>query len=504
MKLIARLLLGSSIAVAMAASPALAAKVALVIGNADYAASPLLDNPLRDAEIVAETFEKLGFETIVAENLTQRAFADALLKFEDALEGAEVAAFYYAGHGIQYEGQNYLVSIDAELDNPFMLPGETIALDRIIQTMEAHSPLNMLFIDACRRNQFASRLSRGPTPIAQGLAPTTALDGDTLVMYATASNEVAYDGAEDNSPFAHSLVQHLPAPDTEIGIAMKRVIRDVREATSGLQSPEMLTNVAVELYLNESPEAKAVGLLEGDKLLLANASESDADRKLAELLDEGERHRLASEFDQYLVALLHARNLASWYFGENSIQYAEANNRLVGALTEMGRIEDAIYASTEAIRVFTLLQGETSTQVLNEKVNLAGRLRTVGRFDDAAELMEEVIAIYEAGTYPPDQMIYYAYALQAYGDYLSEQQQFQKALEITQRALDLDLPADARKHEIYGYLLLTHARQLAKLDQCGAAADFAAHAAEVLSGVGFTEVDVNLAAALQLASGNCA
>lgn len=504
MKLLASLLLGSSLSVVAFASPALAAKVALIIGNAEYANSPLLDNPLRDARIVAETFEKLGFEIILAENLTQREFADTLLEFEEALADAEVAAFYYAGHGIQYEGQNYLVSIDAELDNPFMLPGETIGLESIIQTMEAHSPLNMLFIDACRRNQFASKLSRGPTPIAQGLAPATALHGDTLVMYATASNEVAYDGAEDNSPFAHSLVQHLPAPDTELGIAMKRVIRDVREATSGLQSPEMLTNVAIELYLNESPEAKAVGLLEGDKLLLASASASDADRKLAELLAEGERHRLASENDKYLVALLHARNLASWYFGENSIQYAEASNRLVGALTEMDRIEDAIYASTEAIRVFSLLQGETSTQVLNEKINLAGRLRSVGRHDDASRLIAEVIETFETGTYEPYQMIFYVYALQAQADHLSELGQYQKALEITERALAIELlPADLTD-EVYGYLLLTHARQLAQLGQCSDAADSAVRAAEILSGVGFTEADRNVADALRLAGGTCA
>lgn len=504
MKFAAGLLLGSSLAVAMLASPALAAKVALVIGNASYANSSLLDNPLRDAELVAETFRKLGFETIVAENLTQREFADTLLAFEDLLADAEVAAFYYAGHGIQYDGQNYLVSVDAELTNPYMLPGETIGLERIIQTMEAHSPLNMLFIDACRRNQFATRLSRGPTPVTQGLAPTTSLNGDTLVMYATASNEVAFDGSDDNSPFAHSLVQHLPAPDTEIGIAMKRVIRDVREATSGLQSPEMLTNVAIELYLNESPEAKAIGLVEGDKLLLANASASDAERKLAELLAEGERHRLASEFDEYYVSLLHARNLASWYFGENSMQYAEASNRLVGALTEKGRLEDAIYASTEAIRVFSLIRGETSTEVLNEKLNLAGRLRTVNRHDDAAELIAEVIETYETGNYAPDQMIFYVYALQAQADHLSEQGQYRRALEITQRGLDIELPAAARTDEVYGYLLLTRARQLAKLGQCADAADHATRSAEILSGVGFTQADRNLAEALRLAGGNCA
>lgn len=503
MKSVASLLLGSSLAVAMMASPALAAKVALVIGNADYANSSLLDNPLRDAELVADTFRALGFETIVASDLTQREFADTLLAFEELLADADVAAFYYAGHGIQYDGQNYLVSVDAELTNPYMLPGETIGLERIIETMEAHSPLNMLFIDACRRNQFATRLSRGPTPIAQGLAPTTSLSGDTLVMYATASNEVAYDGTEDNSPFAQSLVQHLPAPDTEIGIAMKRVIRDVREATSGLQSPEMLTNVAVELYLNESPEAEAIGLLEGDKLLLAGASASDAERKLLELLGAGERHRLASEFDQYLVALLHARNLASWYFGENSMQYAEASNRLVGALTEMGRVDDAIYASTEAIRVFSLTAGEASTQVLNEKLNLAGRLRMVKRHDDAAELIADVIETYETGKYAPDQMIFYVYALQAYADHLSELGQYAKALEVTQRGLAVALPPKDLKDEVYGYLLLTHARQLARLGQCSGAADFGAQAAGVLSGYGFTEADVNLAAALQLAGGDC-
>jgi hypothetical protein len=502
-KLIASLMLGSSLCVVLSASPALASKVALVIGNADYVGSPSLTNPVKDARIVADTLEALGFEVILAENVKQREFADVLMKFEAELEGAEVAAFYYAGHGIQYEGQNYLVSVDAELDNPFMLQGEAMGLDVVIETMEAHVAVNMLFIDACRRNQFGAQLVRGPTPVAEGLAPPDTAGRDTLVMYATGPNEVAFDGQGSNSPFAQALVQHLPAPDTEIGIAMKRVIRDVRDATDGLQSPQMLTTAAQELYLKISPEVVPAALLRGDELIAANSSEQEAMRRLEALFAEGHAHRVADRRPEYLTAFLNARNLAAWYFGENSLQYARASNHLVGALTEMRMLPDAIYASTEAIRVFSLLEGRASIAVLNEKNMLAGRLNMVGRHDAARALLEEVIETFETTRRAKDSPALYAYVLGRYAKQLWDYSRDRRALEWADRAMAVEIPASSATSELYAHVLIDHADFLVSIGSCEDAQGYAAAAAKIYAGAGYQESHEILRHARGLANRSC-
>lgn len=498
------LLLTTSVAVTLIACPALAAgKVALVIGNAAYEHSPLLDNPIRDAKVVAETFEALGFETIYADDLTRREFAAVLVEFRDALEGADVAAFYYAGHGIQYEGQNYLVTVEAELVDPIMLPGETIALDLIIETMEAKSPLNMLFLDACRKNQFAARLTRGPTPIAQGLAPTTVLGSDTLVMYATASNNVAFDGVGENSPFAASLVQHLPAPDTEIGIAMKRVIRDVREATGGRQSPEMLTTVAVEYYLKKSPEVQSDRVVAAAATLPPTATVPEALLKLEELFELAHGYRLSNDRGGQLVALVYARDLSTWFFGEDSLEYARANQALVGILTEMNRLDDAIYASTEVIRVYSKLQGGTALPVLTERINLAYRLAMVGRFEGAERLYDEVIDHFESRSYVGGEALTFAYALHSRSAYMALRGRQALALEYSTRSVEIDIPQSALSHVLYGQILRHHAFMLDRNGDCDGASTFAKNAMNVLSAAGMAESHPDFSSSRDLANRRC-
>ncbi len=243
-------------------------RVALVVGNGTYDTAAFLENPVKDARAMEAALLRLGFDVVMALDVSQEEFIETLETFRGRLDGATHAVFYYAGHGIQVDGQNYLISTNASLDSRFKVQSETIALDQIIEVMEGSSPVNMVFLDACRTNPFTDRLrevvsrSRSAT-ITQGLAPMSRALRDRsgkelLVMFATSPNKLAEDGSGENSPFAAALAEHIGTPSAEVSIALKRVIKDVREATNYRQSPEILSSMSVEFFFNnqlpENPE----------------------------------------------------------------------------------------------------------------------------------------------------------------------------------------------------------------------------------------------------------
>ena len=135
-------------------------RVALVIGNSTYANTTSLRNPRNDAADMAETLKKIGFEVELALDLDQRAFAHAIESFARTLDGADAGLFYYAGHGVQMNDKNYLVSVNAKLDSEFLLASETIELDAIVRLMESKTAVNIVFLDACRNNPLTENLRR--------------------------------------------------------------------------------------------------------------------------------------------------------------------------------------------------------------------------------------------------------------------------------------------------------------------------------------------------------
>src|SRR6266478_4268331 len=136
-------------------------RVALVVGNSAYASTASLRNPRNDASDMAETLKKLGFEVELGLDLDQQNFAVAIEKFARVLDGADVGLFFYAGHGLQLNDKNYLVSINAKLENEFLMSSETIDLTAIVRLMESKTPVNLVFLDACRNNPLAENLRRG-------------------------------------------------------------------------------------------------------------------------------------------------------------------------------------------------------------------------------------------------------------------------------------------------------------------------------------------------------
>ena len=230
-------------------------RVALVIGNATYAYAPVLRNPRNDATDIAAELRKVGFEVVLGLDLDQQHFADTIQRFSGILNDADVALFYYSGHALQINGKNYLVSVNARLDNEFLISSETIGLDAIVRLMEFRVPMNLIFLDASRNNPLAEDLKKNlvamhrGNELERGLARIEPTGRDTLIAFAAAPGEEAADGNGRNSPFTATLLKYIPQPNLEVSVMLKSVAAEVRENTRNAQRSQQLSDMSRTFYL---------------------------------------------------------------------------------------------------------------------------------------------------------------------------------------------------------------------------------------------------------------
>jgi formylglycine-generating enzyme required for sulfatase activity len=229
-------------------------RVALVIGNAAYGGGAALRTTRNDARDMAEALKKLGFETVLGVDLDQDHFASTMETFARALDGADIGLFFYAGHGLQVDERNYLVSVNAQLGSEFLVSSETIALDAIVRLMESKVATNIVLLDASRGNPLAENLKRSlaamrrHTMLGKGLARIETTNRDTMVAYAAAPGDEAADGEEGNSPFTAALLKRIAEPGLEISVMLKQVTADVRAATRDRQRPQQLGDMSRRVY----------------------------------------------------------------------------------------------------------------------------------------------------------------------------------------------------------------------------------------------------------------
>jgi hypothetical protein len=231
------------IAVLLALAPAAHAetRVALVIGNSAYRNTPALPNPRNDAAAMAEALTKLGFAVQSGYDLDRTATEKALRAFAETLGDADVALFYYAGHGLQVDTKNYLVPIDARLADENDLAFEAIDLALVLSLMERRPRTNLVFLDACRDNPLAQNLARSmgaarSIAVSRGLAIAESGIG-TLLVYATQPGNVALDGGGAHSPFTQGLLDYIATPEIEVRQMLTRVRSEVLQTTGGKQVP---------------------------------------------------------------------------------------------------------------------------------------------------------------------------------------------------------------------------------------------------------------------------
>lgn len=215
-------------------------RVALVIGNSNYTSAPSLRNTIGDATAIANLLKSVGFDTVISRNdLGVVDFKRALREFLITAENADIAVVYYAGHGVEMGGTNYLIPVDARLSRDYDVEDEAVGLDRLIWALQSVRRLRLILLDACRDNPFGSRVRSAGLRSAMrgGLGKIEDVSADTLVAYAAKAGSVSYDGDGPNSPYATALLHHLGEPGVDIRIALGRVRDDVMTMTGGRQEP---------------------------------------------------------------------------------------------------------------------------------------------------------------------------------------------------------------------------------------------------------------------------
>jgi hypothetical protein len=222
-------------------------KVALVVANGAYEAAGTLVNPRNDAELVAASARRAGFSVLLARDLSLTAFQRSLRDFRAQADGAAVAMVYYAGHGIEGAGKNWLIPVDAQLKNDLDLPYEAIDLERVMEAISG-AQVRMVVLDACRNNPFGRSWRSARRAVQRGLAGMEV--DDVLVIYAAAPGQTAGDGDGANSPFATSLARRLVEPDLPVQLLGGAVRDDVLQATGGSQRPFVSASITgTPIYL---------------------------------------------------------------------------------------------------------------------------------------------------------------------------------------------------------------------------------------------------------------
>jgi uncharacterized caspase-like protein len=229
-------------------------RVALVLGNGAYQHAPALANPVRDARAMADLLTGLDFEVVSGFDQTKAETQATISQFAKTVRGADIALFYYAGHGLQVSGSNYLLPVDAALEDETSLDFEAVSIDFVLRQMSRETGVRIVLLDACRDNPLAAVLAKaGGGDATSGLAEIQVQNGGagTLVAFATSPNQVAYDGSGGHSPFSAALLNHLGEPNISITEAMNRVTGDVFKATDGRQRPWINVSLTTEVELHK-------------------------------------------------------------------------------------------------------------------------------------------------------------------------------------------------------------------------------------------------------------
>lgn len=228
-------------------------RVALVIGNSAYRNAPALPNTVNDAQDMAASLRKVGFEVVDGVNLEKRGMDEVLTRFARLARDADAVMFYYAGHGLQFNGENYLVPIEARVDDEVSVQYETTRLNDVVTALGFAKGVKIMVLDACRNNPFVGQLAKKQATrgfaVGNGLAPIARAQG-MVTAYATQANDVAADGAGRNSPFTAALVQEIQQPGLEIATMFRRVQKIVYDATGGRQTPELSLSLLGDFYIN--------------------------------------------------------------------------------------------------------------------------------------------------------------------------------------------------------------------------------------------------------------
>jgi hypothetical protein len=364
------------------AQPPKAQRLALVIGNGAYRDSAL-PNPVNDAADMAKVLEASGFTVLKRENATLREMHLALREFGDRLGRQATGLFYFAGHGMQVRGRNYLLPVDADIAREDEVAFNALDLGAVMEKLDsAKNPVNIVVLDACRDNPFGSRLHAS----TKGLAPIDAPPG-TFIAYATAPGSTAADGAGRNGLYTHHLVRQIERPGLAIEEVFKAVRAGVRADSKNLQVPWESTSLESAFAFRQKPPEK-VAVASPSAPAGKSAPRAKAPPVAAApafLIGDNWTYRVVNQIDQSERLAFYR---VSGIRGEE-VRYANGNvGDLMGNYTRIerpgGRVE--IYKPTNYFYVFPLKAGADweakVEQDLGKRItDLAVRMKVIGEED---------------------------------------------------------------------------------------------------------------------------
>ncbi|MGB8397781.1 caspase family protein [Bradyrhizobium sp.] len=279
-------------------------RVAFVVGNGAYKNVAPLPNPPIDAKAIAGALRNVGFEVVEGTNLTRDKMTERLLDFGKKAQGADVAVFFYAGHGIAISGTNYLLPVDADIKSEMDVKlGSAINIDLTLDQTMSDAKVKLVFLDACRDNPFAAKIKSNSATrsvsVQSGLAEMKSGEG-TLIAFATGPGQTALDGQEGtNSPFTRALLANITAPGVEIQQAMTKVRAQVNEETNKGQLPWGHTNLIGSVYLNGAPApASSTAAAPSASVAVAAAPSTDIELEFWRSIKDSSK---PEEFNAYLT-----------------------------------------------------------------------------------------------------------------------------------------------------------------------------------------------------------
>jgi len=512
---------------AIAASPVQAARLALVIGINHYDLVPPLQKAIGDATAMSSKLNELGFAVTTVIDPDRRQFNQAIETFRESLHAGDVAFVHFSGHGIEVDGRNLLLPRDIPLPisgDETYLATEAIDLSSLMDRIaESGAAVRIFVIDACRTNPFAQSDIRGLEGPG-GLGPAAPSRG-SFVLYSAGTSQVALDrlGPDDQNPTSVYTRVLLDKLDLK-GASISEVARDVRTEVAALastigydQSPAYYDGLTEDYVLTPSAAANApeasgsveaeafdrareLGTAHALQAFLANypngvfadlarAALSDlppspvlsakdtpdaveafsVKQRLQQLWDEAHQFENAGDNASYLQRASEARLLAAASFGTDSEAYADASNQMVGAFSSVGQVADAMAASRDAIRIYTVLFGDHDLRVLNEKANLAARLAATGKVDEATKMFDDLLTAYDTMPLHGDGEAQYAAALESYAQLAMRKGDGPAAERYASRAVAILEAAGLTDQIEYGWVASTEARILRADGKCEAA-----------------------------------
>lgn len=326
-----------------------AKRVALVIGNSNYVHAVTLPNPANDARLIASTLRNAGFEVIEGVDQDNAGMHSLISRFTEQAYDADLAVIFYAGHGMQVDGKNYLIPVDADLTSPAYLKTRTVQIDNFMAALPPDPAIGVIILDACRDNPLARTLAASlpksrSTSLGTGLAPVEARSdgvgtGGLLIAYATDPGAIAFDGDGADSPYSTALAKHLTEPGVEIQSALTRVRGEVTETTQGRQRPWHNASLGREVFLGKPVAAAAAANPVADA---SHASATSARAPVASgspsweveqrLWDEASKHNSGPFYQAYLDQFPNGRFATVARLNIDELNGPTAQNRQVAAL----------------------------------------------------------------------------------------------------------------------------------------------------------------------------